>query len=691
VGRVDKLQDGDPGQIGPFKLVGRLGEGGMGRVYLGASPGGRRVAIKVVHPHYASDPEFRRRFAREVAAARQVGGFHTALVVDAGPDADLPWMATAYIPGPSLAEAIAQGGPLDETGVRKLGAALAEGLAAIHDCGLIHRDLKPSNVILADDGPRIIDFGIAKGEDFTSLTGSNAVIGTLRYMSPEQLQGQAQTQQSDIFALGSLLAYAATGRGPFDAPVIAAILYRIINDPPDLGPLVGDLREIIAGCLAKNPGDRPTPADLLARFTPLQPPGRAAEDETPELAPEQVVLPAQGVSVPGPVPPQSPTSGAPLPDITISIGVDAASSLGSRTLVPDSRQASTGHSAVPARGPQRRGNRRRTVMTVGGTVAVLAAATVGILLLDGHPGASSPLNSPPGTKSPVPSVTVTRPPVSLSATGSLEATLSDPHGIGVKSVAFGPDGTLATGNGNGNLAGTGTGYTHLWNTATKTITATLTDPGTNGIVSVAFGPGGTLAAGDFNGSTYLWNTATKTNIATLTHADGGVIHFIYSEAFGPDGILAVGEGNGTAHLWNTTTATFSTELTDPNSYLAESVVFGPGRILAIGDANGSTYLWNTATRTLTTTLSHPRSGWVYSVAFGPDGTLAAGGGDSDANGNNSTGYTYLWKIATKTIIATLHASHSSGVNSVAFGPDGILATGDANGNTYLWKINYQRS
>ena len=265
----------------------------MGRVFLGESRGGRKVAIKVVHPHYANDPDFRRRFAREVAAARQVGGFHTAAVVGADPEADPPWMATAYIPGPSLADAVARRGPLDRAEVGRLGAALAEGLAAIHECGLIHRDLKPGNVILAEDGPRIIDFGIARGADATALTGSSAVIGTLRYMSPEQLNGQELTPQSDVFALGTVLAYAATGHDPFQAPAIPGIITRILSGAPDLDPLSGELRGIIADCLAKDPSSRPSPGDLLARFSRPAP-----HDPTATAAP----APAPG-SVPAAVPP----------------------------------------------------------------------------------------------------------------------------------------------------------------------------------------------------------------------------------------------------------------------------------------------------------------------------------------------------------------------------------------------------
>ena len=296
----------------------------MGRVFLGASPGGRRVAVKIVHPHYADDPEFRQRFAREVAAARRVGGFHAALVVDADPAADPPWMATAYIPGPSLAEAITQRGPLDEAGLRELGAALAEGLAAIHACGIIHRDLKPGNVILADDGPRIIDFGIAKRTDATELTALHALIGSLHYMSPEQLNGQELTPQSDVFALGTILIYATTGRAPFAADTVPAVINQILNDPPDLDPLTGDLRAIIGDCLAKAPGSRPRASDLVARFSHLE----AGPDAAVIAAPVPVPAPA-AVAVPEPSPAASgePERPAPEPSQAAAINVGLATLL----------------------------------------------------------------------------------------------------------------------------------------------------------------------------------------------------------------------------------------------------------------------------------------------------------------------------------------------------------------------------
>jgi WD40 repeat protein len=274
---VNPLKTGDPELVGGYRLLGRLGAGGMAQVFLGASPGGRKVAVKLIRPEYADDAEFRRRFAREIAAARQVGGFHTAAVVDADPDADPPWMVTAYIPGPSLSEAVGQNGPLDPAQVRELGAALAEGLTAIHACGLIHRDLKPGNIILGPDGPRIIDFGVARTANASSLTTVNALIGTYGYMAPEQLGRKEVTFRSDLFALGGVLVFAATGHGPFDADELPAVIGRILSEPPDLSPLTGPLRDILDACLDKDPGNRPDLADLIAYFgVPEQGPPRPA-------------------------------------------------------------------------------------------------------------------------------------------------------------------------------------------------------------------------------------------------------------------------------------------------------------------------------------------------------------------------------------------------------------------------------
>jgi WD40 repeat protein len=294
---VNPLKTGDPELVGGYRLLGRLGTGGMAQVFLGASPGGRKVAVKLIRTEYADDTEFRRRFTREIAAARQVGGFHTAAVVDADPDADPPWMVTAYIPGPSLSEAVGQNGPLDPVQVRELGAALAEGLTAIHACGLIHRDLKPGNIILGPDGPRIIDFGVVRTANASSLTTVNALIGTYGYMAPEQLGRKEVTFRSDLFALGGVLVFAATGHGPFDADELPAVIGRILSEPPDLSPLTGPLRDVLDGCLDKDPARRPDLADLIAYFSvpeQAQPrPAAALDQRTPRPGVAPTSVPGQ--------------------------------------------------------------------------------------------------------------------------------------------------------------------------------------------------------------------------------------------------------------------------------------------------------------------------------------------------------------------------------------------------------------
>ncbi|GAA2946572.1 MULTISPECIES: serine/threonine-protein kinase [Streptomyces] len=263
------LEVDEPTVVGPYRLLGRLGSGGMGRVYLGRSAGGRTVAVKIVHPHFALDEEFRARFRREVEAARRVGGAWTASVLDADPEARVPWVATAYAAGPSLSAAVADFGPLPAHTVRVLGAGLAEALATVHELGLVHRDVKPSNVLLTLDGPLLIDFGIARATDGTaSLTSTGVSIGSPGYMSPEQILGKGVTGAADVFSLGAVLAYAATGEPPFPGDSSAALLYKVVHEEPELCLLDGELRSLTAACLTKDPGARPAPAEVARRLAP---------------------------------------------------------------------------------------------------------------------------------------------------------------------------------------------------------------------------------------------------------------------------------------------------------------------------------------------------------------------------------------------------------------------------------------
>jgi eukaryotic-like serine/threonine-protein kinase len=255
-----ELQAGDPQLIGPYRLRGLLGVGGMGRVFLGVSPGGQLVAVKVIRADLATDREFRARFRREVTVARRVSSHFTAPVVGADADGPEPWLATAYVTGPSLADAVAEHGPLPAGSVLELAAGLAEGLGAIHVAGVVHRDLKPSNVLLAQDGPRVIDFGISQGAEAGSLTRTGLVVGSPGFMSPEQAEGREVGPPSDIFSLGAILAFAATGKAPFGSGPTAALVYR----PASLDNVPAGVRPLIERCLAKDPSQRPTARDVLA-------------------------------------------------------------------------------------------------------------------------------------------------------------------------------------------------------------------------------------------------------------------------------------------------------------------------------------------------------------------------------------------------------------------------------------------
>ena len=266
-----ELRPTDPRLIGPYRLVGQLGDGGMGRVFLGRSAGGRPVAVKVIRSDLAADPDFRARFRREVAAARKVNGLFTAMVVDADVDAPEPWLATAYVAGPSLAEAVRQQGSLPVNSVLALAAGLAESLAAIHAAGVVHRDLKPSNVLLGPDGPCVIDFGISRAVEQTSLTRVGFVIGSPGFMSPEQAEGHEVGPASDIFSLGAVLAFAAIADSPFGSGSTAALVYRIVYSPPNLEGVPDEIRPLLERCLAKDPAQRPTASELLAELETAEP------------------------------------------------------------------------------------------------------------------------------------------------------------------------------------------------------------------------------------------------------------------------------------------------------------------------------------------------------------------------------------------------------------------------------------
>ncbi|WP_244900471.1 serine/threonine-protein kinase, partial [Streptomyces nanshensis] len=266
---VEQLTQHDPRRIGQFEVLGRLGAGGMGLVYLARSASGRRVAIKTVRTELAEDQLFRVRFTREVEAARAVSGFYTAAVVDADPRAAVPWLATAFVPAPSLEEIVNECGPLPVQAVRWLAAGVAEALQSIHGAGLVHRDLKPSNVLVVEDGPRVIDFGIASGVSNTRLTMTNVAVGTPAYMSPEQARdSRSVTGASDIFSLASTLVFAATGHAPFHGANPVETVFMLLRDGPDLEGLNDELRPLIESCMRMAAEERPSPADIQAQLAP---------------------------------------------------------------------------------------------------------------------------------------------------------------------------------------------------------------------------------------------------------------------------------------------------------------------------------------------------------------------------------------------------------------------------------------
>ncbi|MFF9012366.1 PQQ-binding-like beta-propeller repeat protein [Streptomyces sp. NPDC014870] len=390
------LRDGDPRTIGGYDLIARLGSGGMGTVYSGRAASGRLVAVKLVHQQFADDPEFRTRFRQEVAAARRVSGAFTAAVVDADPDAERPWMATQLVHGRTLGARVKADGPLRGAELRMLALGLVEALRELHTTGVVHRDLKPDNVLLTDDGPRVIDFGISRAAGQQTLTSTGQILGTPPYMSPEQLSAPARVKaSSDVFSLGSVLVFAATGRGPFDADSHYLTAYRVVSEPADIAALTGPLRAVAAACLAKEAAERPGPDELLAALAEIP----ADDWESPlDGSPTSPVAPRLHEVTGGDGPPTEDAGGPPTGDAGGPPTGPVAHPL------PDAR-------AVAER---RRRVRRRSLLAVALVASLLAGGGVYLRYFQ-SPGA------PRDDARTPPSQSTTRPPARPATTTTLPA------------------------------------------------------------------------------------------------------------------------------------------------------------------------------------------------------------------------------------------------------------------------------
>ncbi|MFI5920263.1 protein kinase [Streptomyces anulatus] len=680
---MDALRPDDPQWVGPYRLDGRLGEGGMGSVFLGTSPGGRKVAVKLIRRELSEAPQFRERFAREVDAARRVGGFHTAQVVDADPGAASPWLVTAYIPGPTLHEVVAESGPLDATAVLRLGAGLAEGLAAIHKCGLVHRDLKPGNVIIADDGPRVIDFGIARAVDASSLTATGTVIGTYSFMSPEQIRADRAGAASDVFSLGSVLAFAATGRGPFDAPTLIEIVQRILDEPPALDGIDDDaLRELLAACMAKAPEARPAVDELPGRFAT----GGAGNAGVRPVAA-------------GPVDPRVPMSPAvvpaavPSPQATHPPTVVAAPSTPPPGFGPASTTDSAGDSPRPGR------LSRRTLLFGGlGTAAAAAAVGVPILLRD-NDKADGP--SEAGDKSgPAPGASKPAEPEEVIHLEGLEAAqvlafsedgrklygadpdtiwrwnpstgAGDPVHIGARmfrqAAVFSRDLAL--------LVRAEENKVRIWDTTTGKTVHTFTLPAEKGNtqagwpLDLAISADGRRLAASTGWDLHLWELPSGKHTAVTLSEPGGPV------AFRGDGGMLVSGWNSLETLTPAGRSTGAVK--DSNN--ADVVVFSPdGSLLAFGKGDGHIVLWNTETRSEVTRMK----GWATALAFHPEGRLLISGAGTSVQ---------VWDTVAGKEVGSYDCPNQ--VEAVAVSPDGkTVAIGlnmavapEAKDAVLLWRL-----
>ncbi|MEV5828468.1 serine/threonine-protein kinase [Spirillospora sp. NPDC052242] len=668
------LEPADPRQVGPYWLERRLGGGGMGQVFLGRSPGGRPVAVKVVRPELAEDSAFRERFALEVEAASRVGGFYTAQVVDADTAARPPWLVTAFVSGPTLAQAVHEHGPLAGRTLRVLGAGLAEGLAAIHATGLVHRDLKPGNIILAADGPRVIDFGIVRALD--AAHASTTVLGTPGFMSPEQVRGLDVGPTSDVFALGSVLTFAATGRGPFGTGDARAVAYRIVHEEPDLSGVPAHLTDLLRACLDKKPEGRPEVAEILRRLAdaPDEPSGQWLPPEVTQLidrydseyAHRPPDVPGD-TSAPQAGPGRRPTRRSlVLAGLGIAAAVPAVPLLRSLSVDgPWTREQATAKAAP------------RPAALFDGPVRAVAFSPDGDLLAGVGADGKTRLWTVNG-RTPTKTFTHT---VTNPWNKPLEEVVAfNAQFTSTFAVAFTPDGALAVGNGDGSI--------DLWTIATGAVTTLpyvapqLWDTASG---CIAVHPRGKAVAFAYDAPTVrVWDPAARAVRATLSSGEG-IGYWVQSMAYSPAGdVLATATGNGLPgnapddgqlELWDTTTHGKIATLAQTNSDL-HALAFAPdGRTLANLRNDGLITLWDVPSRRDTATIGGPASG-ITCIAFGPDGLLAGGLND---------GTVTLWNVATGRSVTALSTGANTEIECVAVSPNGRTVAAGGEGIT-VWTI-----
>ncbi|MEV0699221.1 WD40 repeat domain-containing serine/threonine protein kinase [Saccharopolyspora sp. NPDC050389] len=671
-----------PREVGQYRMLAELGRGGMGRVLLGSGPDGRLVALKLVHEQFAEDDGFRERFRREVEASRAVSGAYTAAVIDADPDAPTPWLASVFVPGPSLHETAAAIGALPEDSVLRLAAGLTTALVQIHRAGLVHRDLKPSNVLLAEDGPRVIDFGIVRavnGDQAGDLTRAGWLVGSPEYMSPEQAKGEPVTSASDVFSLGSVVVAACTGTSPFTDSATLQTLNNVVQVDPDLSGVPGAVRRIAEPCLAKDPAERPTPVELLESIGQIAPSARPWPAGVHRLIAQRNADIARLLDAS-----QVPTAITGTPTV-VSTRVDTGP-------VDATREATAEETTPPTRteptADRPDGSARRRLLGLG--VAAVALALVGVLIWA--------LQPPPQ---------VSTPPPQVPQIGSMAAA------VPARRLLFSPDGrTLATVHQDSTV--------QLWNVAEQRQVGQIIGP-LDGLNDLVFSPDSrTLIAAiyaDSNGSVRQWDVASGAQVGQ--HPIVGVGELAERSewmVFSPDArYLAVSYDEDVAEaddveenvvrLLDVASGQRIGDLNVRNEgYSAPGITFSPdGRTVAISvkwsDKSGSendvsaVILWDLASRQqIGDPISLPRAESLSTAAFGPDGRVLVTVGTADAttsddetdSASTETSWLRLWDLSSRNQIRQ-PSTIPDGSWQVPNADGSVLAIVD-NSTVRLWNV-----